>query len=73
MDDLLTLKQVCRLFNDVAPITVRKWREQKGFPFVIIPGDVLNAVRYDKAEVAEWGRTHGKRMRLKKRKKMVRR
>lgn len=50
---LMTTGEVARLFNRDKQ-TVNVWRREKGLPFVRIPGDARDTIRYRRAAVLEW-------------------
>lgn len=61
---LLTTKQLAKLFagrkgKGVTPLSITKWRNNRGLPFVILPGDGRPAIRFSAPKVARWARDNG--------------
>ena len=55
---LLTIKQVCRLFN-VTPMTIYHWVKSKEFPKIKLSGGKNPPARYDEKAVKEWSMERG--------------
>lgn len=57
--NLATISTLCTLFRR-SELTVLSWRRHKGLPYVRIPGDSRDSVRYDLDAVKEWAVQSGK-------------
>jgi len=51
-----------RLFGR-SSLTVLLWRQKKGLPYLRIPGEGRDVIRYDKREVLAWAKIHRVRIR----------
>ncbi len=61
MEDLSTTNYVCALFRRSA-LTIMHWRRFEGMPYVRIPGDGRDSIRYREREVRDWSRRTGRRL-----------
>ena len=59
--DLLTSKDIENIFG-VSHMTVHDWRRNKQLPYIEIPGGRKKSIRFDKAKVKEWAKTHNKKI-----------
>lgn len=46
----------------VTPLTVIKWRNNKGLPFMKLPGDGRPAIRFSAKRTAAWAKRAGYKM-----------
>lgn len=56
--EYLTVKQLCALFGRSRQ-TIWRWQREKGMPTRRIPGDGVDAVRFNKAKVLAWAKANG--------------
>ena len=61
MTDFATDKDICQFFRKTT-VTIREWRESRGLPFVVIPGDGKNLIRYRLELVIPWATREKVRM-----------
>lgn len=59
LDDLLTESQVAYEVFRVSPGTVYLWRKNRLLPYVRIPGDSTDAIRYRLEPLLAWAATEG--------------
>lgn len=59
----VTTADLCRMFSR-APLTILKWRQNKGLPYVRIPGDGKDTVRYKLVDVLDWAKKTKRRIRV---------
>ena len=60
LDQLMTAGQVRQSFQKpISAMTLHLWRRNKGLPTIVIPGDSRPAIRFLPAQVAEWARGEG--------------
>lgn len=55
---LSTVSEISEMLG-VSRITIHTWRKYRGLPYVVIPGDTKNAIRFRKKDVLEWAREKG--------------
>lgn len=58
LDGYVTEGYICKLLKK-KPLTVSLYRQLKGLPFVKIPGDGKDAIRYIEADVRAWAKENG--------------
>lgn len=63
LESLWTTQDVARVFR-VTPMTIHLWRQNRGMPAIVIPGEGRPAVRFREDDVCEWARSHGIRVYL---------
>jgi hypothetical protein len=61
IDKWVTTGHLVQLFRRI-PLTIGNWRRYEGLPYVRIPGDGADAIRYDLRQVTAWAKKHGKRI-----------
>ena len=54
---LITIQEVCRIFGKTR-LTVKQWRDVRGLPYVLIPGDGRDDVRYRRKDVLAWAKAN---------------
>jgi hypothetical protein len=59
LSDLVTYKSIMALFGR-SLVTVRMWHKYEGMPYVRIPGDGRDSIRFDIKEVKKWAKKNGK-------------
>jgi hypothetical protein len=52
---LMTTAQVADLFGK-SPLTITLWRKEKGLPYVRIPGDGRDTIRFHEGRVKKWAK-----------------
>lgn len=55
----LTSGDLARLFART-PLTILNWRRGESLPYVVIPGEGRDSIRYDLAAVVRWAERNGK-------------
>jgi len=58
INSLWTSDDVCAYFG-VTPMTVYLWRQNRGLPALVFPGNARNAVRFVPDEVRAWAAKMG--------------
>lgn len=56
---LVTTARLVQLFGK-SELTVREWMFNHGLPYVVVPGDERDSIRFRLAEVRKWARDNGK-------------
>jgi hypothetical protein len=63
LEGLMTHSDLCRLFKR-SELTVMLWRQNHGLPYIRVPGENRDTIRYDREQVIAWARSKGKRLHL---------
>mgnify|MGYP003815892779 CR=1 FL=1 len=56
---IISRKEVMALFGK-SELTIMKWQQNKGLPYIRIPGDKRDTIKFDKEAVVAWGKANGK-------------
>ena len=57
MNEYVTMQTVCAMFNRSAE-SIILWRKHKGLPYIRIPGDGRDTIRFDRLAITKWAKDH---------------
>lgn len=57
-NELLTTQDLVEMFGRTE-LTISNWREQFGLPYVVIPGNERDAIRFRENKVRKWAERQG--------------
>lgn len=63
LNDIVTTGYLCKLFKR-GTLTLQNWRNDLGLPYIRIPGDGRDTIRYDLDAVIDWAQKNHKRIYL---------
>lgn len=49
---------LCRLFKR-SSLTIGLWRKHEGLPYILLPGDARDAIRFVRTDVVAWAKRTG--------------
>lgn len=63
LENYVTTKYVAKLLSRTE-LTIHHWTKKEGLPYIRIPGDGRDTIRYDKQAVIQWATQTGRRVKL---------
>lgn len=61
LEGLVTSRTLEKIFRR-GGLTILHWRQEQGLPFVKVPGDARDTIRFRIEAVKKWAKAHNKRM-----------